>query len=865
MADPARTAGPILVLSGDAILRERLAGWLRAAALPTVAVADEAEATATLTGQPVALLVVDQPSGGPGLVQRLRSATAAGTSLPALLLTAAADPAERAEAFHLDVVDLCSRGLGATELLTRVRRLQLLVAGSAPSAPSTLSDDDPTGGTDADPSRAGLGLAQLQELAQLGSWQMDLATGALSWSATMRRLFGVGEHGHVDLEVFASRVHPEDRDRVEAAWQAAQEAGRPYGLDHRLVVDGQVRWIRAQGCFERDSDGRTTAAMGVAFDITERKLGEQQLAAERARLADAFEAAQASTWEWHLDTDELRLDQRTDGPGIHLLPDDDRTMAAVIMRIHPEDVAETREAMLALLNGTHDRYHAEFRLRRSASEWIWLRALGRIVGREVDGTPTLVRGIVLDITGMRAQQEQVAFAQIHDGLTGLPNRQGFTDTLRRMLTDDPDAELAVISVDLDDFEAVNHAHGRAAGNLVLAELATRLLPLVAARDHLARTGGDEFSLVLRLAEDELAARAEELHELLAAPIPLRSGPMTLTASLGLTTSPQPGSTPDADQLLRQADQAVYQAKLSGKNRTHRFDLAHHEDTRARFLLLDELAHAIADGQLIAHYQPQVDLRTGRVLGAEALVRWQHPTRGLLSPWAFIPATRDHPIAVELGTHILDVALTQLEVWQARGLTDLTIAVNTDALQLEDPDFYARTLRQVEAHPDLRREQLTLEILETGAPEDLDAVAALIDRFQAVGIMVALDDFGTGFASLTFLRRLGAQLVKIDRSFTQGLVDDPEDAMIVHAITTLSHTMGRTAFAEGVETTEQGQRLIQLGCTLGQGYHIARPMPGDELPAWIDRWQPPDVWRTTEPLAADELPALLDELRAASTG
>ena len=857
MADPARNAAVVLLVSGNKALRERLAAWLDAAGLPTVAVDDEPAATRVAAEQQVVLLVIDHGSTGLGVPRRLRSRGPGDAEVPVLLLSDAASPAGRVddtEAFELDAVDVCSRDAQSTELLARVRRL--------------LEVHDLRRGIATGPDRyasvTSTELRRIEELAHLGSWTAELTSGALRWSATMRALFGVGEHDAVDLAVFQSRVHPDDRERVETAWQQAIESGTTYALDHRLVVDGRVRWIRAQGQFQLDAQGQPATGVGIAYDITERKRGEQQLAAERARFKDALEAAEASTWEWHLASDELRLDRRSDGPGAIPLSDAELTMAAVLERIHPDDVSETREAMLSLLTGKHDRYHAEFRFAPPAGGWVWLRALGRIVSRELDGAPALIRGIVLDVTGLRAQQEQVRFAQTHDGLTGLPNRQRFTDTLREVLAAEAQTPLAVISVDLDDFESINHAHGRAAGNLVLAELATRLLTVVAQRDHLARTGGDEFSLVMRLTEDELSAWTEGLHHLLTTPVPLRSGPTTLTASLGLTTSPQPGSTPDADQLLRQADQAVYQAKLSGKNRTHRFDLAHHEHTRVRYALLDELAHAITEGQLVAYYQPQVDLRTGRVLGAEALVRWQHPTRGLLPPGAFIPATQDHPIAIDLGTHVLDVALAQLETWQAQGLSDLTIAVNTDPLQLEDPEFFERTLDQLRAHPNLRPEQLTLEILETGAPEDLDAVAALIDRFQAAGITIALDDFGTGFASLTFLKRLGARVIKIDRSFTQGLLDDPEDAMIVHAVTTLTQNLGRTAFAEGVETIDQGRLLIQLGCTQAQGYHIARPMPGDELPTWIARWQPPEVWARTEPLAADALPTLLAGLGAATS-
>ncbi len=862
MADPTRNAEVVLLVGGDPARRLRLADWFDADGKRTVTVTDEQEALACASEPHVGLLVVDHEQAGIEFVQQLRIRHL-GRELPVLFLAEKASQADldaQVEAFGLGSVDVCRRDAPATELLHRTGRL--LELSHRQRRPVT-GENESTGIAYPDTGSAGVELHSFDELAPLGSWHLDLTSGRLQWSETMRGMFGVGANDPVDLAVFRSRVHPDDRARVESAWQRALESGTSFALDHRVVADSGVRWIRTQGQFDRDTEGRPICATGAAYDISERKRSEQQFAAERTRLQDAFEAAEASTWEWHIASDTLHLDRHVEELGITTRLDDGLTMAAVLDLMHPDDVEETRESMLALLTGKHDRYHTEFRLGRAQGGWVWLRALGRIVHRELDGSPEVIRGIMLDITGLRAQQEQMRFAQTHDGLTGLPNRQRFTDTLRELLAAEPEASLLVVSVDLDDFEAVNHAHGRAAGNQVLAELATRLLAVVDRRDHLARTGGDEFSLVLRVAEEELSARAEELHELLTTPVRLPAGQTTLTASLGTTTSPQPESTPDADQLLRQADQAVYQAKLSGKNRTHRFDLAHHEHTRLRYALLDELADAIPDGQLIVHYQPQVDLRSGRVLGAEALVRWQHPTRGLLAPRDFIPVTHDHPIAVELGTHVIDVALTQLEAWQAHGLTDLTISVNTDPLQLADPEFFARTLDQLQEHRSLERNQLTLEILETGALEDLDAAAALIDRSQAAGITIALDDFGTGFASLTVLKRLGARLVKIDSSFTQGLMDDPEDAMIVHAITTLTQNLGRTAFAEGVETIAQGRRLLQLGCQRAQGYLIARPMPGDEFPAWVSNWQPPSVWATTEPLAPDELPALLVELQASA--
>jgi EAL domain-containing protein (putative c-di-GMP-specific phosphodiesterase class I) len=372
---------------------------------------------------------------------------------------------------------------------------------------------------------------------------------------------------------------------------------------------------------------------------------------------------------------------------------------------------------------------------------------------------------------------------------------------------------------------------------------------------LARIGGDEFVAVLGDLEDVQAA-VPVLTRLLSTAaqlVVINEVALQVSASIGVTFYPQSQEV-EADQLLRQADQSMYQAKLAGKNRYSIFDAQEDSGIRSFHESIERIRQGLANGEFVMHYQPKVNMLTGAVIGAEALVRWQHPQSGLLAPGLFLPAIDNHPLAVEVGEWVIDTTLTQIEDWQAQGIS-LAVSVNVGARQIQQPDFVARLRKILEAHPLVNPSSLEIEILETSALEDLERVSQVIEDCRALGVTFAMDDFGTGYSSLTYLRRLRVNLLKIDQSFVRDMLDDVEDLTILQGVIGLAKSFRRSAIAEGVETVAHGKLLLQLGCELAQGYGIARPMPAGELPHWLSHWKPDASWSEESVIAPEHVPYL----------
>ncbi len=419
--------------------------------------------------------------------------------------------------------------------------------------------------------------------------------------------------------------------------------------------------------------------------------------------------------------------------------------------------------------------------------------------------------------------------------------------------------MALVHLDLDDFADINQAHGRDTGNQLIVQISQRLSAALTSPQFLAHIGGDEFVVVMRQLKQP-GDFAEPLNALLARiaqPLNLPQLPLRTTASAGVALYPQKDPV-DADQLLRQANQALYLAKQAGKNCFHLFDPLTDESARERNLRIEEIRQGLEQNQFVLYYQPKVELHSGRVVGFEALIRWQHPAHGLLAPGKFIPLINGHALAITLGNWVIETALAQLAQWQTQNLRT-TVSVNIDAMQLLDPGFADRLQQQLAQQPSVNADQLELEILETGALENMEQVSALIARLKEMGLACALDDFGTGYSSLTFLKQLATHTLKIDQSFVRGMLDDTENASIVNSVLGLARNFDRKALAEGVETEAHGRSLIEFGCELGQGYAIARPMPAADVPAWLAHWHAPESWTQSVAVKPAQIPVLLAEV------
>ena len=477
---------------------------------------------------------------------------------------------------------------------------------------------------------------------------------------------------------------------------------------------------------------------------------------------------------------------------------------------------------------------------------------------DADGKTQNFVSLFSDVTAAKNHEKKLQHIAHYDALTNLPNRvllgdrlqQGMAQALRH------GNMLAVAFLDLDAFKSINDSHGHEVGDDMLIALSGRMRNALREADTLARIGGDEFVVVLSDLADP-AASLPLLNRLLSAaaqPVQIGDVELQLSASLGVTFYPQPEAV-EADQLLRQADQAMYQAKIAGKNRYHIFDADLDRSVRGQHESIERIRLALLNREFVLYYQPKVNMRSGKLIGAEALIRWQHPDKGLLSPAVFLPVIENHPLAIEVGEWVIEAGLAQMRQWRVNGL-QLPVSVNIGARQLQQANFTERLVALLAAYPDINPAELELEVLETSALEDIEGVSRVIQTCREIGVKFALDDFGTGYSSLTYLKRLPVTMLKIDQSFVRDMLDDPDDLAILQGVIGLASAFRRDVIAEGVETVAHGSLLLQLGCELAQGYGIARPMPAQDMPAWAAAWCPDAAWKNQPVISKEALPLLL---------
>ena len=465
--------------------------------------------------------------------------------------------------------------------------------------------------------------------------------------------------------------------------------------------------------------------------------------------------------------------------------------------------------------------------------------------RDENNVITHYVSLCTDITLLKEHQDQLERIIHYDMLTKLPNRSLFADRLSQAMLrcNRHDQSLAVVFLDLDGFKNVNDAYGHDMGDDLLIALSRRMKDVFRDGDTLARIGGDEFVAVITNLEkvEDCEPVLERILLAASGPVVLGDAALKVSASIGVTFYPQ--DSVDAGQLVRHADQAMYVAKELGKNRYHLFDTAQDDAIKEQQKKLAAIRIALDNHQFVLYYQPKVNMRTGAVTGVEALIRWQHPERGLLNPMEFLPVIENHTMNIEMGEWVIDTAISQISQWQEMGLNLAIItSVNISAVQLQQPDFAEKLATLLAAHPDVKPHYLELEVLETSVLDDVQHVSDVMDACIELGVNFALDDFGTGYSSLTHLRRLPAHLIKIDQSFVRDMLVDADDFAIVEGVIGLAKPFKRDVIAEGVETIEHGTALLQLGCELAQGYGIARPMPASDVPTWINNWKPDVSWQ-----------------------
>ncbi|MCP3849597.1 MAG: EAL domain-containing protein, partial [Gammaproteobacteria bacterium] len=579
----------------------------------------------------------------------------------------------------------------------------------------------------------------------------------------------------------------------------------------------------------------------------------RQLKKSESRLKEAQKIGQIGHWEWNIETNQLSWsDEVYHIYGVTPI-NFNVTYKACLKLIHPLD----REPVSTHLKEAIEKefkIDIEHRILLANGTEKTVKEQGNVI-RNSQGEVVCVIGTVQDISRQKIHQEQLEHIAHYDKLTNLPNRTLLTDRLAQAMrqTLRHDKKIAVLFLDLDGFKEINDNYGHEIGDTLLKKLAGRMEKAVREGDTVSRVGGDEFIILLvdLNSLDDCLPLLQRLLVAASSPLEINKNRLQVSASIGVTYYPQ--TTPlEANKLLRQADQAMYQAKVSGKNRYHFFDVK--QDIKTHYETIEQVEQALVNNEFILYYQPKVNMQSGLVVGAEALIRWQHPEHGLLPPFKFLPMIENHLISINLGKWVIDTALSQIEHLNESGL-ELTISVNVSALQLEQDNFVEELYALINAHPKVNAKQLEIEVLETSALKDIGHITHVIKQCSEFGVHFALDDFGTGYSSLTYLKNIPATVLKIDQSFVRDMLEDPEDLAILEAIIGLATAFRRGVIAEGVETVEHGNLSLQLGCELAQGYAISKPMPADKVVDWVERWKTEPSWTKQKRIAQKDKPVL----------
>ncbi|EAQ97694.1 putative bifunctional diguanylate cyclase/phosphodiesterase [Congregibacter litoralis] len=578
----------------------------------------------------------------------------------------------------------------------------------------------------------------------------------------------------------------------------------------------------------RDPDGNVTGFVTVIRDISQRKLNERRL----TMAAQVFTHAR----EGILITDDAGkiIEVNEAFEDITGFSRDEAMGKNPSFLSSGQHSAEFYAAMWDELK-KNDYWSGEFfNRRKDGSLFVELITISAI--RDANEAVQQYVGLFTDITRMKEHQKQLEHAAKFDSLTDLPNRILLGDRLSMALSQSQrrGSKVAIAYIDLDKFKAINDRLGHAAGDLFLVQLSRQMKTALRETDTLARIGGDEFVALIGDVADktECAVLLRRLSEAIKTPVTINGEALSVSASIGVTLYPEDSC--DADQLLRHADQAMYAAKQNSSHDLEFFDVSEGYNLDLRRALLSEVRQALLRQEFRLFYQPKVHLPSGELLGAEALIRWEHPERGLLKPAEFLPDVETSPLSVEIGDWVIAEALSQMNEWLETGLR-VPVSVNVGAMQLQAPDFTEKLTLALARHEALDPSCLELEILETRALADLEATSRIMKACRRLGVRMALDDFGTGYSSLRYLKFLPAEVLKIDQSFVKGMLSDRDDKTIVMAIIGLGETFDREVIAEGVETAEHARELLRLGCGRAQGYAIAHPIPASDFAAWVDGW------------------------------
>jgi diguanylate cyclase (GGDEF)-like protein/PAS domain S-box-containing protein len=630
-----------------------------------------------------------------------------------------------------------------------------------------------------------------------------------------------------DNQDLARKHHAKDRELFDNPGSQSYEAAI-------VAADGRVHHtIYNKATFNRD-DGSVAGLIGTITDVTELKETEAALRRSEGRFRDLTELS--SDWYWEQDANfrftqmsskiyEVSLDA-----GEHI---GKTRWEMPLLGVMPEQW-EAHKSLLAshepFQDFVYQRYDTNGNLRIISTS-------GRPIFDE-QGSFTGYRGTGRDITEQKQVEEKIRHMAHHDALTGLPNRVLLHDRVSQAIAQAQRNRevLAMLFIDLDRFKTVNDSLGHHVGDLLLKTVGRRLETCTRGSDTVARIGGDEFVVLLGELDQPEDARhvAQKVLDALSEPVTIDTHELKVTPSIGICVYPHDGA--DVETLMRNADTAMYHAKQMGRNNYQFFTQAMNDAAQERLLLENDLRHAVERGEFTLHYQPQLDLKTGRIVGFEALVRWLHPQRGMVGPSQFVPAAEETGLIGQIGEWVLREACSQARAWHRAGHSELQVSVNCSAQQFQRESF-VEAVGDVLRATGLPAERLDLEITESVIIQHSEAVIARFQALDNMGVRISIDDFGTGYSSLSYLKRFAIHQLKIDQSFVRDISSDPDDAAIVSAIIAIAHSLGLQVVAEGLEAPEQLAFLRALGCDVAQGYYFSKPVPAEEFERLLETWNP----------------------------